>query len=301
MFQTCKQKGIITVKIKFTALKSDNNVTVGFFLAQNKVSKRLITKLKLIKNGLTLNGVHCRTVDTIKEGDVVQISYTDQKMLEPNPLLNVAIAYEDNNVVVFDKPPHMPVHPSIKHQGDTLGNFFAALYPNLTFRPVNRLDRDTSGLCIVAKNPYAAKIIQNHIEKTYVAVVCGKIEDSGTINLPIARELNSIIKRTVSNDGQYAVTHYKHISSDEKYSLLEISLETGRTHQIRVHFSHIGFPLAGDDMYGGNTCDISRQALHCSKLDFLDFITNNIITVSSKIPNDIEILTKNHNDLCDQA
>ena len=289
------------MKIKFTALKSDNNVTVGFFLAENKVSKRLLTKLKLIENGITLNGVHCRTVDTIKEGDVVQISYTDQKMLEPNPLLNVAIAYEDSNVVVFDKPPHMPVHPSIKHQGDTLGNFFAALYPNLTFRPVNRLDRDTSGLCIVAKNPYAAKIIQNQIKKTYVAVVCGNIEGSGTINLPIAREPNSIIKRMVSNDGQYSVTHYKHISSNEKYSLLEIFLETGRTHQIRVHFSHIGFPLAGDDMYGGNTCDISRQALHCSKLDFLDFITNNIITVSSKLPNDIQILTNNHSDLCEHA
>ncbi|NLZ45269.1 MAG: RluA family pseudouridine synthase [Clostridiales bacterium] len=278
------------MNIKFIAKKSDNNLTVGFFLEKNSVSKRLITKLKQVENGITLNGQHTRTIDTIKEGDIVCISHTDKKLLDPNHLLDVEIAYEDQNVVIFDKPPHMPVHPSIKHQGDTLGNYFASQYPTLTFRPINRLDRDTSGLCIVAKNPYAAKVIQNQIKKTYFAVVCGTINQYGTINLPIAREDGSIIKRIVNQNGQKAVTHYKTITTNEKYTLLEISLETGRTHQIRVHFSHLGFPLAGDTMYGGETDNISRQALHCGELVFNHPISNSSITVKSTLPDDIKKL-----------
>lgn len=182
------------------------------------------------------------------------------------------------------------MHPSIKHQGDTLGNFFAAKYPDITFRPVNRLDRDTSGLCIIAKNAFAAAALQNSVKKVYYAVVTGYIDGEGIIDVPIAREKDSIIKRTVRQDGQRAVTHYKAIKSGKKYSLIEIKLETGRTHQIRVHFAYIGHPLAGDDLYGGSTEDICCQALHCGLLCFREPLTGKEITVTSPLRDDIQKL-----------
>ena len=209
-------------------------------------------EIKNIMNNYYINSVVANTGDgTVNTGDIVILQFQDTKILEPNFRLCVPIAFENENLVVFDKPVGMPVHPSIKHQGDTLGNFFAAKYPDITFRPVNRLDRDTSGLCITAKNAFAAAALQNSVKKVYYAVVTGYIDGEGIIDVPIAREKDSIIKRTVRQDGQRAVTHYKAIKSGKKYSLIEIKLETGRTHQIRVHFAYIGHPLAGDDLYGG--------------------------------------------------
>lgn len=263
-------------------MESDSPVTLKHFLLNVKgVSKRTLSKLKRTPMGITCNGQHIRVVDMVQNGDTITLSMPDEHFLDPNPALNAPVVYESNSVVVFDKPDNMPVHPSVKHQGDTLGNRFAYLYPELTFRPVNRLDRDTSGLCAVAKNPYSVSTL--NISKIYYAIVCGKINGSGTIDAPIAREHDSIIKRCVRNDGQHAVTHYKAISGNSKYTLLEISLETGRTHQIRVHLSYIGFPLAGDELYGGDTSDISGQALHCGKLSFFDVSKEENIEITSSI------------------
>jgi 23S rRNA pseudouridine1911/1915/1917 synthase len=223
----------------------------------------------------------------VERGDVIVLNMEDDSFLEPNGSLNVPIAFENESLVVFNKPSGMPVHPSIRHQGDTLGNYFAYLYPELTFRSVNRLDRDTSGLCIIAKDAHAAKLLQGCCKKVYYAAVHGEIPESGTIDAPIARERESIILRCVRDDGQRAVTHFKRLKTNGRYSLAEIDLETGRTHQIRVHFAHIGAPLAGDDLYGGLRDDISRQALHCGKLTFSDPMTGEPITVSSELPKDI--------------
>lgn len=220
-------------------------------------------------------------------GDEITLRIEDTSLLEPNGKLDVPVAFENENLIVFNKPAGMPVHPSIKHQGDTLGNFFAYLYPDLTFRPVNRLDRDTSGLCIIAKNAHSANLLQGACEKVYYAAVHGITEQSGTIDAPIARQQESIILRCVRSDGQRAVTHYTRINSCELYSLEEIHLETGRTHQIRVHFSYIGHPLAGDDMYGGLREHISRQALHCGELSFNEPLTGEKITVTAPLPEDI--------------
>lgn len=184
-----------------------------FLIKDAGVSKRLISRLKRTENGITRNGSLIRTIDTVNTGDIVILQFQDTKILEPNFRLCVPIAFENENLVVFDKPVGMPVHPSIKHQGDTLGNFFAAKYPDITFRPVNRLDRDTSGLCITAKNAFAAAALQNSVKKVYYAVVTGYIDGEGIIDVPIAREKDSIIKRTVRQDGQRAVTHYKAIKS----------------------------------------------------------------------------------------
>ncbi len=223
----------------------------------------------------------------VEKGDVIVLRMEDDSFLEPNGSLNVPIAFENDSLVVFCKPSGMPVHPSVRHQGDTLGNYFSYLYPDLTFRSVNRLDRDTSGLCIIAKDALAAKLLQGSCRKVYYAAVHGELPENGTIDAPIARERESIILRCVRDDGQRAVTHFRRIRSNDKYSLAEIDLETGRTHQIRVHFSHIGAPLAGDDLYGGLRNDISRQALHCGKLVFSDPMTGEEITVSSELPEDI--------------
>jgi len=200
--------------------------------------------------------------------DIIKLNLTDEKFLEPNPDPEIPVIFENEDIVIFDKPSGIPVHPSIKHQGDTLGNYFAYLYPNLTFRAVNRLDCNTSGLCAVAKNSYGASHYQGIIKKTYYAVAEGITPESGIIDAPIAREKESIITRCVREDGQKAVTHYKRLLFNKDYSLLRINLETGRTHQIRVHFAYIGHPLAGDNLYGGKIDIINRQALHCGIMEF---------------------------------
>lgn len=276
--------GKIVLEVNRTAKLED------FLVKDAGVSKRFISRLKRTENGMTRNGILIRTIDTVNPGDTVILSFEDNSVLEPNPQLCVPVVFENDNLVVFDKPAGMPVHPSIKHQGDTLGNFFAAKYPGITFRPVNRLDRDTSGLCIAAKNSYSAAALQNSAEKIYYAAVTGFIDGEGIIDAPIAREKESIIKRIVSAQGQRAVTHYKAIQSGKKYSLLEIRLETGRTHQIRVHFAYMGHPLAGDDLYGGSTEDISRQALHCGSMFFREPLTGEKITVKSPVREDIKKL-----------
>ena len=267
--------------------KGENPITLQKFLKSQGVSSRLIKKLKRQNNGITRNGILIRSIDMVENGDIISLNTDDERFLEPNGNLNVSIAYENEYAIIFDKPAFMPVHPSIKHQGDTLGNYFAYLHSDLTFRPVNRLDRNTSGLCTVAKNPHSANMLQNRIKKTYYAVVCGKTNSYGTIDAPIARENETIILRTVREDGKQAVTHYRTIAQNDEYSLVEIHLETGRTHQIRVHFSHIGFPLAGDELYGGSLKDIKRQALHCGIIEFDDIFTGEKIIVKSDIKEDM--------------
>ena len=259
----------------------------NFLMKQQGISRRLLTKLKRQDGGITRNGETVRSVDLVCGGDEIVLRLEDTSLLEANPSLNVPVAYESGSVVVFDKPAGMPVHPSIKHQGDTLGNYFAARYPDLTFRPVNRLDKDTSGLCAVAKDALAAKLLQGSIDKVYYAAVQGVTEESGTIDAPIAREQESIIRRCVRDDGQPAVTHFRRIGGNSSYSLEEILLETGRTHQIRVHFAYTGHPLAGDDMYGGSLEHITRQALHCGRLTFTEPLTGKSVTVSSELPQEI--------------
>ncbi len=251
------------------------------------VSSGLLRRLKN-QGGIAVNGEFARTVDMVSMGDIITLTETGECTAEPNPDLNVTIAFENEAVVVFDKPSGMPVHQSTRHRDDTLANFFASRYPNLVFRAVNRLDRDTSGLCLVAKNSHTANILQGKPHKLYYAVVQGSTAESGTIDAPIARLAESIITRCVRDDGQRAVTHYKKIRESNGYSLLEIDLETGRTHQIRVHFSHIGYPLAGDDLYGGSREFIGRQALHCGELSFVCPLTKEKITVKAPLPDDIE-------------
>lgn len=258
--------------------------TCGDFLRYSGVSRRLAARLKHVPDGITLNGNHVRTVDIIRAGDIVSIKNIDESLLEPNRVLTVPTIYEDEGVIVFDKPAGMPVHPSHKHREDTLGNCFAAMFPTLTFRPLNRLDKDTSGLCAAAKSAYAANVLTGNISKVYTAVTEGvpipkpvespliKWYETGEgykIEAPIGRAAGSVINREVRGDGQRAVTNYTIEKENGKFALLRVSLETGRTHQIRVHFSSLGYPLAGDDLYGGSLDFCERQALHCCEMRFV--------------------------------
>ncbi|MBQ8961959.1 MAG: RluA family pseudouridine synthase [Ruminococcus sp.] len=228
--------------------------------------------------------------DLIENGDVIVLRRPDDSFLEPNSALKIPVVYESEAVAVFDKPAGVPVHPSQGHRTDTLGNLCAYLYPELTFRPIDRLDRDTSGLVAVAKDPYCARQLQGSLEKTYIAAVCGRTEPEGVICAPIGRAPGSVILRCVREDGRPAVTRYRKIAESSAYTLEEIRLETGRTHQIRVHFSHIGCPLAGDGLYGGGCGQIRRQALHCGELRFREPLTGEEVSVRSELPLDIRAL-----------
>lgn len=279
-------------RIDFNVEPSYDGFTVEKYLMSVKgLSRRLITKIKY-SEGIMVNDNVSRTVDIIKSGDIVSVIMEDEKCLEENLSLDIPIVYDDDDIVVFNKPFGTPVHPSIRHYNDTLGNYFSAVFKGVSFRPVNRLDKDTSGLCVVAKNAFAAAELQKSVDKTYYAVVKGNPDDEGEINLPIAREDGTIIKRKVDETGQEAITRYKSVMRKNGYTLLEIKLLTGRTHQIRVHFSHIGFALAGDELYGGDMSVIKRHALHCKTLKFIHPVTKEKVVINSEIPDDMAMLFK---------
>ena len=277
-------------EIEFKITDKDHGRQIRDFLRDFGVSSALLTKLKQSENGITLNGEFARTIEKVYTGDTLKIVIASKgkmpKKLENN---NVSVAYNDEDIIVLNKPPLMPVHESRNHQGDTLANV-AACYmdDDNAFRAVYRLDRDTSGLVLIAKNELAACKLAGKIEKDYYAVCQGALEENGTVNLPIAREGDSIIKRTVSEKGERAVTHWKAVKSNGKNTLVKFKLETGRTHQIRVHMSHIGHALLGDTLYGGDTAQINRQALHCKTIRFIHPVTEKNIIVDCDFPQDFK-------------
>ena len=275
--------------IEFTASKADDGVRIRDYLRAFGVSSSLLTKLKNTENGITKNGEFARTIDILSEGDVLRIAIENSgKMPEP-AALDVEVVYEDEDVIVLNKPPFMPVHESRNHLGDTLSNFVSYhLKDGGAFRAVFRLDRDTSGLVLVAKNELAASKLAGKIDKDYYALVTGTVEESGTVDAPIARCGDSIIKRRVDDNGEKAVTHYELIGHYGGNTLLKFKLETGRTHQIRVHMAHIGHPLAGDSLYGEETALINRQTLHCKDIYFTHPVTGEDMHISCEFAQDIK-------------
>lgn len=237
------------------------------------------TSVKKLRKGMGLircDGLPVRTVDPVRAGQLLCFSVPETQESMPasyeGPLL-APVIYEDQELMAFDKPAGMPVHPSRGHQQDTLANVFAALMRQRgecrPFRALNRLDRDTSGLCLVAKTAHGAYRVAGSLEKEYLAVIQGRMEPpQGVIDLPISRKDPVDILRQVDPNGQRAVTHYRTQRHEAGLSELRIRLETGRTHQIRVHLSYLGRPLVGDLRYGGDGSLLHRQALHCSRLWF---------------------------------
>jgi len=278
-------------ELKLTVPAEFDGAQAQVFLKTRGFSRRALIRLKQT-GGLSRNGELLRTVDAVRAGEELCVTFSDDsESAEPNAALNAPVIYEDEDVVVFDKPPYMPVHPSIRHRGDTLANFFAAKYPGLPFRPINRLDRNTSGLCACAKNQYAACVLSGTLSKIYYAVTCGT-PPGDTVDAPIGRAGDSIITRCVTPDGQRAVTHFERVGGSDVHPLLRVTLETGRTHQIRVHMSYIGYPLCGDEMYGGDMSEMGRHALHCGEVRFTQPVTNEKISLTAPLPADMSELIK---------
>ena len=272
-----------------------------------KFSSATITFLKTRDRGIVLNGERVTVRKTVKTGDLLELEYTDDKTLaEKSEIvptnLPLDILYEDDDVIVLNKPPFMPTHPSQNHYTDTLANalryYFDSRDIPFIFRTVNRLDNATSGIVLVAKNKLAANrlsqsIYNREISKSYLAILNGTPREyEGEICAPIKREQESIIKRTVSDDGAYSLTKYKTLLSGDMFSLVEASPITGRTHQLRVHFSYIGHPICGDTLYGYPSHFITRQALHAYKISFTHPISGNPITIKAKLPQDMLDLYK---------
>lgn len=269
------------------------------FLRKSGLSLTLRRRIK--HNGvITRNGAHISWNEPVFNQDQITVSWPLENKLEPIPL-PLAISYEDSALLVIDKPSGIMVHPTARQDGVTIANGVLHHYresgQSCDFHPVHRLDRQTSGLLLVAKNAYIHHLLSGqgikHVQRSYQAIVTGQPHPLvGTIDAPIGRKPGSIIERMIAASGQEAVTDYQTISGTSTASLMQIALRTGRTHQIRVHFSYIGHPLLGDDLYGGCTDLINRQALHAGKLAFNHPITNELLTIHSPLPADmLSVLT----------
>lgn len=269
---------------------------------QHGYSSRTIVKLKHYEQGMRLNGAHTRTIDLLHAGDVLEITFLDSEEHGVEHFIRsnrqVEIAYEDDDLLVFNKPADMPCHQSCGHAADTLANVFAAhcdqLGMDLMYRPLNRLDRDTSGAVLIAKNRFAAASVTNNFHKTYQAILDGVPPQSeGRVDAPIRREFPEEMRRIVSPDGQRAITNYRVLAVQNGYSLVDFVLETGRTHQIRVHMAHLGCPVLGDSVYGRKSEMIARQALHCRYIAFTQPVSRQPVGVSCTMPEDMqEVCTK---------
>lgn len=264
---------------------------ISFLRGHIKISVRLLRSLKRIDGGIKVNGSHARTVDIIHAGDRVTLTIHEDESSSIPIDYPLTVVYEDEDVLVIDKPAMLPMHESHNHQGDTLANavsgYLGKKGKSLSFRAVGRLDKGTSGLVICALNSHAAARLSGNFEKTYYAISTGHYDGVGTIDKPIYRPDPIKTYRTADDRGDRAVTHYKVLESGKNYSLLEINLETGRTHQIRVHFAYLGTPLYGDRMYGEEHPLIERQALHCGRLSFTHPVTGERIDLESSLPEDM--------------
>lgn len=268
------------------------------------LSDRLITKLKKA-NKIYLNSLPTYTKKSVTVGDTVSVlidfEEDNSNIVASNIPLN--IIYEDDYLLVLNKPANIAIHPSILHFYNNLSNgvkfYFDKLGLKKKIRIVNRLDRNTSGIVIFAKNEYIQECLikqmkTKELKKEYLAIAKGILESkSGTLNFPIARKEGSIIERTVSSDGDSAITHYDVVKEFNNLSLVHIVLETGRTHQIRVHFSYIGHPILGDTLYGSPSELINRQALHSYKLTFIHPVTKKVVSLEAPLPNDIKNIINN--------
>lgn len=268
--------------------------------AKMKLSSRGIRRAKS-KKLLTKNGKKTTASELVSAGDRIRVGFEKEKnIFEPQESIPIEVVYEDCDVLVINKQPFVVVHPTKGHPNGTIGNGVAAYFlssgDNRKIRFINRLDRDTSGLMLIAKNSYAQQaisdqMINNTVKKGYRAIVKGiMIEPEGTMNYPIDRENEGDILRKVLPDGLPSVTHYKMLKSFETYSFVEILLETGRTHQIRVHFTHVGHCLIGDELYGGDHELINRQALHCYEMIFNQPRTGETIHLTCPCPEDMKDL-----------
>lgn len=282
-----------------------NQLTIEMVLKEKwKAPKKLLHQYRMVKR-VQVNGmIQTRWDQQLKKGDKLQIRLfiKEEYGVEPQ-YMPIAISYEDDHLLIADKPAGMDTHPN-DGEGHTLANAVAYHFQvnglSAKVRHIHRLDRDTSGGVVFAKHALAGAVLDQMLEKrnisrTYIAFVHGQMkQNKGTITANIGRDRHHPTRRRVSNTGDHAVTHYEVLQyyPNAKVTLVKLKLDTGRTHQIRVHLSHLGHPIVGDSLYGGKPYGIKRQALHAEHIHFVHPFTNETIDVSIPWSEDIKLLEK---------
>lgn len=275
--------------------------SISDFLKSKGYTSSNIVELKKYENGIVLNGTwaYMSQKPAILDRLLVRVcEYKKSENILP-VFIKLDIKYEDEDIVVVNKPSDMPIHPSLNNYENSMANALMYYYrdKNFVFRCINRLDRDTTGLTVVAKHFLSAGILntsmqRREIKRVYNAIVedDGSLKESGTVDAPIAREDDTLIKRRVSTEGQSAITHYKVLKRLRGASLIELRLDTGRTHQIRVHMSYIGHPLVGDYLYNERYYDKEnvRPLLHSKSLSFIHPITGEDLYLECELPKDFK-------------
>ncbi len=291
-------------KLEFDIDENFHGKTVLVFLKAQGFSSRIIKDIKYNPHGILIRNKKVTVQKQLKRGDklTVYIREKDETSVVPREL-PLDIVYEDRDVIVCNKPPFMATHPSQDNFDSTLANalayYFKQKNDDCIIRSVNRLDKNTSGIILVAKNALAAGILsddlrEKKIKREYIAIVEGDIECDGTVDAPIARAENSTIKRCVDFEkGERAVTHYTVLKRGHDFTCIKLNLETGRTHQIRVHMSHIGHAVVGDFLYGTEFLGgINRHALHSANITFTHPITKQTMYFEAPLPKDMEKLNE---------
>ena len=298
--------GIMVCMERTLTYTTENLITplpVSHFLKQKGFSSQNLVQLKKNPDAVLANRVPCFMNHMLQPGDTLTLHIREEHSSEKIPPVDLPlnIVYEDADLMVINKPAGMPIHPSMNNYYNSMANALAYYFEQqncpFVFRCINRLDRDTSGLTIVAKHYVSAGMLSTMIAnkasygitREYLAIVKGSVEPpEGTITAPLGRKEGSIIERTVDFEkGESAVTHYKVLDEKNGYSLVSLILETGRTHQIRIHMKYLGYPLIGDYLYNPDMERIQRQALHAWKLSFRHPITGETLAFTAPLPEDM--------------
>ena len=287
----------------YTIKEGDEELKVKELLRRRLgFSSRLMRKLK-VQGGVELNGSFVKLYEKGKVGDVLTVAMPEERSQFEPENIRINVLYEDDDLLFINKQPGMVVHPTKGHVNHTIANglmqYMLDTDQSFKIRFINRLDMDTSGVLLIGKNShcqddFAKQAAENRVEKKYTAVVRGVIEEEeGTVDLPIALEQEDHVRRAVREDGYPSVTHYRVLERFSGYTLVELLLETGRTHQIRVHMAHIGHPVVGDVLYGKQEdLLIDRQALHAKSLSLMHPVTRRSLTVEASLPEDMLRLTE---------
>ncbi len=278
--------------------KEQEGLEILLFLRQKGFSQNILSSMKTLPDAIILNDTKAFGRTKLREGDILRIHIPEPESsshIVPTKM-ELSILYEDEDILVLNKPANMPIHPSQGNYENTLANgvayYFLQKGEPFVYRCINRLDRDTTGGLILAKNALSAALLgrqmqQRNIHRTYLALAEGKTPEKGIISAPIAREEGSVITRKVDFEtGERAVTHFQRLAYSNNLSLVELHLETGRTHQIRVHLQFLGHPIPGDYLYNPVYDKIKRQALHSYQLEFSHPITENPLLFTAPVPQD---------------
>lgn len=264
----------------------------SFLKEHVRLSTRIIRSIKFKPDGIRLNGERARTSTILKAGDRLVLTLGDAPGESAPTPMALDILYEDEDLLVVNKPAGLAMHPSHNHPEGTLINGVIAYRLARGSAPevhaVGRLDKNTSGVAVCALNRYAASRLNGRADKEYLAIVQGEYTGGGVIDAPIIRPDPMKTLRAVGPGGLHAVTRWESLGTGHGLSLLRIQLETGRTHQIRVHFASRGTPLAGDDMYGGTQDLIGRHALHCARVTLTHPVTGERMAFAAPLPADMQ-------------